>query len=73
MAASGTSWVLVTRNDFIALVTCLPTYRTMARYFKFLSQVYGFYLTHPRKIFAFKPEPLRNTVENAVSSKINLL
>jgi hypothetical protein len=33
---------------FIALVTCLPTYRTMARYFEFLSQFYGFYLIHPR-------------------------
>jgi hypothetical protein len=33
---------------FIALVTCLPTYRTVARYFEFLSQFYGFRLTHPR-------------------------
>jgi hypothetical protein len=33
---------------FTALVTCLPTYRTMARYFEFLSQFYGFHLTHPR-------------------------
>jgi hypothetical protein len=32
------------------LVTCLPTYRTMARYFEFLSQFYGFHLTHPRRI-----------------------
>jgi hypothetical protein len=36
------------RIFFIALVTCLPTYRTMARYFEFLSQFYGFHLTHPR-------------------------
>jgi hypothetical protein len=35
---------------FIALVTCLPTYRTMARYFEFLSQFYCFHLTHPRII-----------------------
>jgi hypothetical protein len=33
---------------FIAMVTCLPTYRRMARYFEFLSQFYGFHLTHPR-------------------------
>jgi hypothetical protein len=33
---------------FITLVTCLPTYRTMARYFEFLSQFYGFHLTHLR-------------------------
>jgi hypothetical protein len=31
---------------FIALVTCLPTYRTLVRYFEFLSQFYGFHLTH---------------------------
>jgi hypothetical protein len=37
------------RIVFIALVTCLPTYRTMARYFEFLSQFYGFHLTHPRR------------------------
>jgi hypothetical protein len=30
----------------IALVICLPTYRSMARYFKFLSQFFGFHLTH---------------------------
>jgi hypothetical protein len=34
----------------IALVTCLPTYRTMARYFEFLSQFYRFHLTHLRII-----------------------
>jgi hypothetical protein len=39
---------LTYRILFVALVTCLPTYRTMARYFEFLSQFYGFHLTHPR-------------------------
>jgi hypothetical protein len=34
---------------FIALVTCLPTYRTIAGYFEFLSQLYGFHLIHPRR------------------------
>jgi uncharacterized membrane protein YbhN (UPF0104 family) len=29
----------------IALVTCLPTYRAMAQYFKFVSQFCGFHLT----------------------------
>jgi hypothetical protein len=33
------------RIHLITLVTCLPTYRTMA-YFKFLSQFYCFHLTH---------------------------
>jgi hypothetical protein len=33
---------------FIALVTCLPTYRAMARYFEFLSQFYVFHLTDAR-------------------------
>jgi hypothetical protein len=43
---------------FIALVTCLPTYRTMARYFEFLSQFYGFHLTHLCTLSSFQCLPI---------------
>jgi hypothetical protein len=47
MAASGTSWVLVMRNDAIPCSFSLfPVGGTMARYFEFLSQFFGFHLTN---------------------------
>jgi hypothetical protein len=54
---------------FIALVTCLPTYRTMARYFEFVSQFYGFHLTHPRNYIAlFDPLTLIYSVSVGYNS-----
>jgi hypothetical protein len=52
------------------LVTCLPTYRAMARYFEFLSQFYGFHLTHPRMFQALGPPQAGNpTIPVAIYSK----
>jgi hypothetical protein len=48
MAFCSSALYATYRILFIALVTCLPTYRTMARYFEFLSKCYGFHLTHLR-------------------------
>jgi hypothetical protein len=52
------------------LVTCLPTYRTMARYFEFLSQFYGFHLTHPRnKLVSLLVSLSRHNVHMKVDRK----
>jgi hypothetical protein len=51
MAAFGTSWVLVMRTDAIPCSFSLfPVGGTMARYLEYLSQFYGFHLTHLRNL-----------------------
>jgi hypothetical protein len=47
---------------FITLVTCLPSYRTMARYFEFLSQFYDFHLTHLRISSTCRNQRVQNEI-----------